>query len=277
LDSITRRPTYLEVFPRGTTPVAVTVMADRPWVTIREGGTFSSSALDRRYWIDVDWAGVPIGRSEATITVQGGDKVEAKLVAIRATPQQERESRGAFGGLAGAFSVPVTGYRRSIAVGGTRWEAIPDFGRVAAAMSIVPVDTASFTDPATSPRLEYDVYLAEAGEYRVDLVTGPTLEVIPGRKLAIAVALDDQAAIIKAVFTPEEGPAQDFLGAQHLINTANNARTMQFTVKPDRAGRHILKIAMIDPTIVLQTIIISTGRPRSSFFGPPTASVTTHD
>ncbi|MEO7688501.1 MAG: glycosyl hydrolase 115 family protein [Sphingomonas sp.] len=272
LDSIARRPTYLEVFPRGSTPVAVTVTADRPWVMIREGPAFSASALDRRFWIDVDWASVPVGRSEATITIEGGDKVEARLTAIRATPQQEQESRGAFGGLAGAFSVPVTGYHRSIAVGGTRWEAIPDYGRVAAAMSIFPVDVASFTDPATAPRLEYDVYLAEAGDYRVDLVTGPTLEVVPGRKLAIAVALDDRPAMVKAVFTPEDGPAQDFLGAAHGDNTANNARTMQFTVKSDRPGRHVLKIAMIDPTFVLQTIIISRGRPKSSFFGPPPLS-----
>ncbi|MEO6217170.1 MAG: glycosyl hydrolase 115 family protein [Sphingomonas sp.] len=272
LDSITRRPTYLEVFPRGTAPLAVTVTADRPWVTIGEGRAFSTSTLDRRFWIDVDWASAPVGRSEATITVQGGEKVDARLVVIRATPQQEEESRNTFGGLAGAFSVPVTAYRRSIAVGGTRWEAIPDYGRVAAAMSIFPVDAASFTDPAASPRLEYDVYLAEAGEYRVDLVTGPTLEVIPGRKLAIAVALDDQPPIVKAVFTPEDGPAQDFLGAEHRANTANNARTMQFRVKSDRPGRHVLAIAMIDPTLVLQAIIISRGGPKSSLFGPPAVS-----
>lgn len=269
LDSISRRPTYLEVFPRGTTPVVVAVMADQPWVKIREGSAFSASALDRRYWIDVDWSNVPVGRSEATVTVQGGDKVEAKLIAIRATPQQEQESQGAFGGLVGAFSIPATGYRRSVAVGGTRWEAIPDYGRVDAAMSIFPVDAASFADPASSPRLEYDVYLAEAGEYRVELVTGPTLEVIPGRKLAVAVALDDQPATVRAVFTAEDGPAQDFLGAAHAQNTANNARTMPFTIRADRAGRHVLKVAMIDPTIVLQTIIISRGTPQSSFFGPP--------
>jgi len=168
--------------------------------------------------------------------------------------------------------VPATACRRSIAVGGTRWEAIPDYGRVAAAMSIFPVDAASFADPVTSPRLEYDIYLAEAGEYRVDLVTGPTLEVIPGRKLAVAVALDDQPAVVRAVFTAEDGPAQDFLGAAHSVNTANNARTMQFKVKADRAGRHVLKVAMIDPTLVLQTLIISRGGPKNSLFGPPPVS-----
>jgi len=42
---------------------------------------------------------------------------------------------------------------------------------------------------------------------------------------------------------------------------------MHFEVQADRPGRHILKIAMVDPTLVLQQIIVSSngrssGRPR---------------
>ena len=271
LDSLTRRPTYLDVYPRGTKPVSVDVSANQPWVQITEGQAFSASPLDRRYWIDIDWTKAPVGKSEATITVRGEETVRATLVAIRANPEQEKEARGAYGGLTGAFAIPVTGFQRSVAVRGVRWEAIPDYGRVAAAMAPFPVDAASFGDPLASPRLEYDVFLPKPGRYRVDLVTAPTLAVIPQRKLAVAVGLDDQAPVVQAVFTGENAVIQDFLGSAHPINTASNTRTMRFEVAPDRAGRHVLKVAMVDPTLVLQQIIISNDGPEPSFFGPPDA------
>ena len=269
LDSITRLPTYLDVFPRGLADAPVTVSADQPWVTIREGKAFGVSPRDRRFWIDVDWARAPVGKARATIAVKGDATISVRLDVVRATPQQEKDARGAFGGLAGAFAVPVTAFTRSVPVGDVRWDTIPDFGRVEAAMSIFPVDAPSFPDPTRAPRLEYPIFLAAAGKYHVDLVTGPTLEVIPGRKLSVAVWLDDQRPEIGTVFTPEDGPAQDFLGARHAANTADNARTMRFTIDADRPGRHTLTIGMIDPTLVLQTIAISNEEPKTSYYGPP--------
>lgn len=269
LDSITRLPTYLDVFPRGLADAPITVTADQPWVTIREGTAFGVSPRDRRFWIDVDWAKAPVGKAKTTIAVEGDTTISVRLDAVRATPQQENDARGAFGGLAGAFAVPVTGFARSVRVGEVRWEAIPDFGRVAAAMSIFPVDAPSFPDPTRAPRLEYPVFLAAAGRYRIDLVTGPTLEVIPGRTLSVAVWLDGQRPEIGTVFTPEDTIAQDFLGTKHATNTADNGRTMRFTIVTDRPGRHTLTIGMIDPTVVLQTIAVSNEAPKSSYFGPP--------
>ena len=85
----------------------------------------------------------------------------------------------------------------------------------------------------------------------------------------MAVWLDDQRPEIGTVFTPGDGPAQDFLGAKHAANTADNARTMRFTIDADRPGRHTLTIGMIDPTLVLQTIAISNEEPKTSYYGPP--------
>lgn len=268
LDSITRLPTYLDVYPRGLADAPVTVTADQPWVTIREGKAFSASPRDRRFWVDVDWSKAPSGKASATIAVKGDETIKVRLDAIRATPEQERESRGAFGGLSGPFAIPVTTFDRMVPVGEVRWEAIPDFGRVDAAMSIFPVDAPSFADPTRAPRLEYPIFLPAAGRYHVDLVTSPTLEVIPGRKLSVAVWLNDHRPEIRTVFTPEDGAAEDFLGDRHPINTAHNARTMRFTIDADRPGRHTLTIGMIDPTLVLQTIAVSSQPLKPSYFGP---------
>ena len=272
IDSITRRPTWLEAFARGPQPVTFVVTADKAWVKIREDKAFGLSPTDRRYWIDADWSALPAGASQATITIrcpENGKTVEATLSALRATPAQEAEAQGSFGGLVGAFAIPVTAYCRSIPVGGVHWDSIPDYGRFAAAMSIFPVDAPSFADPSRSPRLEYQIFLSEAGDYHVDLVTSPTLEVIPGRRLSVAAALDNQTPVIATVFTKDHGPAEDFLGARHLENTAGGARTMRVVLHADRPGRHVLTIAMVDPTLVLQRIIVFKDELRPSYFGPP--------
>ncbi|MGE7204281.1 glycosyl hydrolase 115 family protein [Sphingomonas sp. NPDC019816] len=273
IDSVSGRGTYFEVFPRGTGPAAVSVSADQPWVTIRETDAFSISRRDRRYLVDIDWAKAPVGRSSAKIMVKGDHSVTIRLTALRATAEQERAAQGAFGGLSGRFAVPVTGHARNIPVDGVGWAPIPDYGWVEAAMSVFPVDAPSFHDPRRSPRLEYDVFLAEAGKYRIDLITGPTLEVIPGRQLSIAVGLDDQPPQIATVFTPRDRENQDFLGAAHAVNAARNARIMSVQLTADRPGRHTLTLAMIDPTLVLQAITISKAPPPSTFFAGAAALV----
>jgi hypothetical protein len=269
LDSLTREKTFIDVFPRGAAPVRVAVTADQPWVRLREDKAFGVSPQDRRYWIDIDWQAVKIGKSTATITVAGDQTIKVRLAVLRATAQQERDARGARGGLAGAFSIPAARYDRTIAARGVRWEAIPDYGQGDAAMSVFPVDAEPFTDPASAPRMEYDVFLADSRPYHVDLVTGPTLEVYPGRHLAVGVALDNTQAIVQAVFTPETRATQDFLGEQHAVNAAANARTMHFTLPASTPGRHVLKIIMQDPTIVVQNIIVHKADLPKSYFGPP--------
>lgn len=266
LDSLTRRGTYVDVFPRGLGPADFVISADQPWVTIRETRAFSVSRQDRRFLIDIDWDTAPVGRSSATVSVKGDKSVRIALTAVRASAAQAREARRAFGGLAGSFSVPATGYARAIPVGNVRWAPIPDYGWVEAAMSIFPVDAPSFANPRRSPRLEYEIFLAEAGEYRVDLITGPTLEVIPGRQLSVAVGLDGHAPRIATVFTPQERKTQDFLGAAHAVNAARNARVMSVPVTVDRPGRHVLTVAMIDPTLVLQAIVVSRDAAKPTFF-----------
>lgn len=273
LDSLTRRGTYVEVFPRGLGPATFTVSADQPWVTIRETDAFGSSKRDRRFLIDVDWTKAPIGSSTAKISVKGERTIDIRLTALRATAEQEHAARGAFGGLSGLFAIPVTGHKRNVPVDGVRWAAIPDYGWVEAAMSVFPVDAASFTDPRQAPRLEYDIFLPQAGEYHIDLITGPTLEVIPGRRLSVAVGLDGERWQVATVFTPQQREAEDFLGAAHAVNSARNARFMSVRITADRPGRHVLSIAMIDPTLVLQAITVSSKRASSTFFNGAAALV----
>ena len=201
--------------------------------------------------------------------------VTVKLTANKATAEQAREAQGCFGGLVGPISFLAADVTANIPVGGVRWEKLPDYGRVSAAMEVFPVTAETIQPPNPAPRLEYPVYFARAGTYDVDLITSPTLDVIPTRGLGLAVSIDDQPPQVVNVFTPDTFRSEDFLGKGFNENTRNNARIMHFKQTVDAPGKHTLKIAMVDPTVVVQKVIIHQGDVPDSYFGPPESAM--HD
>ena len=100
-------------------------------------------------------------------------------------------------------------------------------------------------------------------------MTAPPLANDPGRELAVAVAVDDDTPQVARVFTPTTRADQTFLGKYHYKNTSENARTMRFTVKVPGPGKYDLKIIMVDPTIVVQKIVLYDSALPDSYFGLP--------
>ncbi|MDR3526343.1 MAG: glycosyl hydrolase 115 family protein [Rhizomicrobium sp.] len=270
LDSLNRQKTYLEVYPIGSKPIQYTTKADQPWILLTEGKAFSAGKDDQRVWVDVDWKKLPAGTATGFITIAGGNqKTKMKVTATKATRAQEKEAKGAFGGLGGPIAIGAGDASRNIGVGDVSWQAIPDYGRAEAAMEVFPVTAASIKPGDPAPRLEYDLYLAKPGSYQVDVITGTTLDFHTDNNLGLAVTLDNQAPDVRHVFTPQSRASETFLGKAFQKNAEDNARTMHFTVAADRVGRHVLKLIMVDPAIVVQKIIVRDGDLPSSYFGPP--------
>ena len=268
-DSLNRERSYVEVFAKGNKPIEFKATADQPWITITEDKA-PGAGQDRRLWVDIDWSRAPVGETQGTITVGGSSgPVTVKLTAFRASDEQERQAQGCFGGLTGPIAFLAADATQNVPAGNIRWEKIPDYGRGPSAMEIFPVTAATIQPPDSAPRLEYPVYFARAGTFNVELITGPTLNIIPTRGLGIAVSIDDQPPQTVNVFTPATYKDEDFLGRTFNENTRNNARTMHFTQKIEAPGRHNLRISMVDPTVVVQKVIIHDKTLPISYFGPP--------
>ena len=285
-DSLRNEAHYIDAFSRNDAPAKVTIRTDVPWITLREGKAISSSTEDRRFWVQIDWSKAPMGESHGLITVEGDERnpdvlrVETVQVrALRATREQEREAQGAFAALAGPISFNADAAMRNIAVGEVHWEKLPDYGREESAMTIFPVTAASIRPGADAPRLEYDVYFAHAGTYHVDLITNPTLNMYPGRGLAIEVAIDGTERQRVDGFPTTEPPGNGSgipgrpraqrMGEMPASGPQVNARVLQFTVNIDKPGKHTLQLSMVDPTMVLEKIVVHDAPLLPSFFGPP--------
>lgn len=275
-DSLRRERSWIEVFPRGKRSITAKVSVSEPWIGLTQEAAFSTSAADRRYWVDIDWSKVPEGMSKGSITISHGDdatSVSVAVNAIKASAEQMRAAKGCWGSLSGPFSIPANGFERNVPVGDVRWEAIPDYGRVEAAMSIFPVDALSIVDPTKAPRLDYSIFVGETGEWTFDLVTAPTLNVNPAHQLSLALWVNDGKPQIISVFSPERRQTEEFLGAAHDHDSRTDMRIMRFKAMIAQAGRHKLSIAMVDPTIVIESIIAYRGKLPESYFGPPSIRI----
>lgn len=273
-DSLSRLTSHIEVFARGRQAIDPQVRADAPWIVLTPAKAFSIAPGDRRFEVTIDWAKLPPGRHQGQVTVrQGGEAVRAQIVAIRASAEQERAAKGAWGALAGPFAVPADGYVRNRPAAGVTWRPIPDYGRVRTAMTPMPVDAPSFADPKAAARMEYDLFLPEAGEWHIDLVTAPTLQVQADRMLSLAMWLDDGPPQVVSVFTPENRVAEEFLGRAYSVNARDDARILRFTTRAAAPGRRRLTIAMIDPTIVVERIHVYRDTLPPTHFGPPESRI----
>ena len=271
-DSLNPQRSYIDVFSRGSNAITFKAASEQPWVVLNEDKA-PGAGDDRRVWVGIDWSKAPVGESQGAVTIGGvSNSVIVKLTANKATAEQAGEAQGCFGGLVGPISFLAADATANVPVGNVRWEKLPDYGRVSAAMEIFPVTADTIQPPNPAPRLEYPVFFARAGTYDVDVITSPTLDVIPTRGLGLAMALDDQPPQVVNVFTPQTYKDEDNLGRAFNINVRNNARVMHFRQTVNNPGKHILKISMVDPTIVLEKIIIHDAPLPDSYFGPPESS-----
>jgi hypothetical protein len=265
-DSFQPRRSYVDVFAVGTQPIKFSIAAEQPWIVLTAD---TAPRLDRRYWVDIDWTKVPDGTSTGVIKVTGDRAtVSVKVPVTKATAEQARAAQGRFASLTGPIAFAATAASTRTEVNGVRWEEVPDYGRGDAALEVYPVTAASVLPPAAAPQLDYPVYLPRSGTYEVTLVLGPVMDFVPNRGMRIAVAFDDHRPQVLDIFADRE--AETFLGRGWWFQfTRDNVRYLRSSHKLTAPGPHTLKIAMVDPGIVVEKIII-TDRPLPvSYFGPP--------
>ncbi len=266
-DSINGQRSYIDVFQRGSQASDFKVKTSAPWIVVSKDAAPDPKAT--RLWISIDWGKAPVGQAEGEIAiVDGGESVTVKLVAQRATEGQLAQAKGCFGGLVGPIAIAPEQASENKDVKGVRWEAIPDYGRYTAGMEIFPTTADSILPPKPAPFLEYPVYIAEAGKVDVDVIIGPTLNFVPGRGLRLAVSFDDaQPQVIDAFPKIPE----DYNSWANSVR--DNARTLRSTHDVKKAGRHTLRITMVDPGVVLQRLIIHGSPLPDSYLGPPDGSI----
>jgi sugar lactone lactonase YvrE len=159
----------------------------------------------------------------------------------------------------GYVSIEAEHYTRRVSAGTVAWQRIPDYGRTLSAMSVFPV-TAKSTIPPGSSRLEYQMYLFDAGHVEVEVVLSPTLNFSPGRGLRYAISFDDEPPqIIDALAHNEQSDWE--------TSVKDSVRKVRSTHTLAHPGSHTLKFWMVDPGVVLEKLVVDFGGVRPSYLG----------
>jgi hypothetical protein len=265
-DSFQPRRSSIDIFALGTQPIEFSIVAEQPWIVLTAD---PEQHPDRRYWVDIDWTKVPDGSSTGEILIQGPrGPVRVKVPVTKATAEQWQAAKGRFASLTGPIAFAATAALQKTEIAGVRWEEVPDYGRYDAALAIYPVTAASILPPAPAPQLAYPVYLPRNATYEVTLVLGPVVDFVPDRGMRIAVSFDDGKPQVLDIFGLRG--AETFLGRSQYPR--DNVRYLRSAHQVTAAGPHTLKIAMVDPGIVVEKIIINDRPLPESYFGPPECS-----
>jgi hypothetical protein len=261
IDAFTAPKRYIDVFNTGQGTIDFSAKASDPWIQI--SGKQGVTAKEQRLLVGVDFTKAPKGSAAGTVIVSraGGETVTVKVASFNPQDVTPKSLQG-FVEAGGVVSMEATHYTRKIDASSVRWDKIDDLGRTLSSMAIFPFTAASATPPASTPCLEYRMYLFDSGKLDVDAVISPSLDFVPGRGLRFAVSFDDQTP--KVINALEHNTQRDWEttvkdAVRHVVSSHEVAAP----------GYHTLKIWMVDPGVVLQKVVVNLGGLKPSYLGPP--------
>jgi hypothetical protein len=219
-----------------------------------------------RATVRVDWSRAPHGTTRVPITITGADRTVTVDAVVDNPPTPPAAG---FVEANGYVSMQADHYSAAVGGNGISWTHIPDAGRDGSGMQAAPVTADAQTPGGTGPRLQYRMNLTTTGTVTVWAYLSPRNAALPGGAgMRYAVSLDDQ--------TPQTVDAVTATGASDLtmntawgLNTADNANRTTTTFTVTGPGAHTLTFWLVDPTVVVQKLVLDTGGLANSYLGPP--------
>jgi hypothetical protein len=267
-DKFNRQSHYIDVFNHGETSFEFSIQAGKPWVKVNKtNGTIETG---ERLWVSIDWEKAPTGQHRVPITVTGANKARVLVQAEVNNPlSPTRNEIDGFVESNGYVSIEAEHYTRAVNTSPITWQRIPDLGRTLSAMTPFPVTAPAQSPAGDSPRLEYQMYLFGKGEVKVKAFLSPTLNFHNNpHGIHYAVSFDDETPrIINMTSNPDLAD----LNYDPVWNewVKDNINIQVSKLKIDKPGLHILKFWMVDPGVVLQKLVLDTGKLAPSYLGPP--------
>ncbi|MEP6833369.1 MAG: glycosyl hydrolase 115 family protein [Gemmatimonas sp.] len=265
-DVYSQQTYHVDVYNKGQAPFTYSASANTPWLKLSPAtGTVTK---ETRVAVSVDWTQLPSGTQTVPITFAGPNNVKTAIQAVVNNPASPRRDEvDGFMQSNGYVSMEAEHYAR--AVGGTvakdsvRWQRIPDLGRTLSGMTATPVTMPSVVPNATSPHLEYKVFLRDSGTVKVHTYLSPAhnfLGTATGPRYAIS--FDDDAPVTVQVIPDTSNGAWE-------KSVADNIRILMTRHEIKKPGAHTVKFWLVDPGIVLQKIVVETTNLPQSYLGPP--------
>jgi hypothetical protein len=259
-------PPFIDIFNRGRDPFDYQVKAGAAWMRVKpDHGRVTSSV---RATVNVDWSRAPAGTTQVPITVTGPGGASVVVQALADNPAVSSGGLAGFIEANGYVSMEADHFSKAVGSAFVSWMRIPDIGRTGAGMTPAPVTAAAQTPGGGSPRLEYTLTLFTTGHVTVWAYLSPRANVLPTDGLKYAISINDATPqVVNA--TTATGASDATMNRQWERITSDNVNLTSTIHAISTAGVHVLKFWMVDPTVILQKLVVDTGGLKLSYLGPP--------
>jgi hypothetical protein len=256
---------YIEVFNRGQAPFRYRIESSVAWLTASPSEGLVTDQV--RSTLGVDWTKAPPGTTRVSLSVRGPKQSRVLVQAVVKKPGSPAASLRGFVESNGYVSIEAEHYDRAVQREPVFWQHIPLIGRTGSGMTPFPATAARQSiDPQHGARLEYDVHLWQAGKVTVWAYLSPRNNVRPTDGLQYAVSIDDAEPQVVNVTTALNGIPMNRSFERNTSDNVNRTSTVHDVLAP---GHHVLKLWAIDPTVVVQKLVLDTGGLAGSYLGPP--------
>ncbi|KXN92532.1 hypothetical protein AN958_05387 [Leucoagaricus sp. SymC.cos] len=267
---------YLDIAAGGPQPFTFTAVSNAPWVNLSiSRGSISPKSPEQRVYVSVaDWNQLKDGANSAQVTFTATASGQPSMSVAVTVNAQKNSVLSGFNGFVegtGVVSIEAAHTARNNTVNGIAWKELPGYGRTLSAMTPWPRTDQTF-DVGSGPSLEYDFYNfnTQNGNLTVTVYVSPSLNALGNdHPLRLAVQLDSQDTKTTQLI-PNADPGNlpvawggtDGFVANSIVPITNLWNNVN-------AGAHTLKIWMVEPTVIIQKIVIDAGGLRPSYLGPP--------
>lgn len=277
---------FIDVFLKGKGKVNWKAQPKEKWIKISQfNGVLDNEHQEQRIWISIDWENVPQGqdKKEAPLghdyqLIPPSYKINSAIdficsdttisVGVSVFNPQLEELDGYDGFIEdkGFISFNAENYTSKTDGKQANWEIIDGIGYSGHVASALPRTTESQVEIdqilANSPVMEYDFYSFNFGEANVYVQAVPTHAFHENSGVRCAIAIDDAEPEIIDFRTI--GRSEEW--KQNVLKNASVKSSRQII---NKAGKHKLKIWMVDPGVMLDQILIDLGGWKESYAFPP--------
>ncbi|MFI0430601.1 glycosyl hydrolase 115 family protein [Mariniflexile sp. HMF6888] len=286
-NSYTDNHYFIDVFLKGKGNVEWKAIPKNDWIKISETKgvlTNESGKQQKRLWVSIDWDKVPKGENQkeaplghdfqlippsykvnSAIDFVSGDHTVTIGVSVYNPKFEVLEDYSGFVEDKGFVSINAENFSRKVNGLEASWELLEGLGYTGKVITALPRSVNSETDlkliQQNSPLLEYDFYAFNFGEVDVRMQAVPTHANYEGRGVRCAVAIDDAEPVIVNFQT--SGRSDEW--KQNVLKNASVKSVKQIV---NKAGKHTLKIWMVDSGVMLDQILIDLGGWKKSYAFP---------
>jgi hypothetical protein len=157
------------------------------------------------------------------------------------------------------ISIEAENFARSQGTDKIHWEIIPDLGRTKSGLSTFPQNVYPLANEKVY--IEYDIQTESSGDVEVNILLAPTLNFNANKGLRYALSFDggqEKVVNFNEHYRGELGPWQ----GESIIRSSANLTLAN-------AGKHSLRIRVLEPGIVLEKILLNWGGLKPSYLGAP--------